>query len=76
MRRTIDIFAWGIALAWACAPAPVSAGAALSPAAGSQCGFSAWYEHTTPTASGEIADPAALAAAHRTLHDDPRRESG
>lgn len=39
-----------------------------SPAhAKSQCGKASWYEFTTRTASGEMADPEAMTAAHRTL---------
>jgi rare lipoprotein A len=33
----------------------------------SQEGRASWYAHTTKTASGERANPAALTAAHRTL---------
>lgn len=32
-----------------------------------QCGMASWYAHTGKTASGELADPNQLAAAHRTL---------
>ncbi|WP_316860754.1 septal ring lytic transglycosylase RlpA family protein [uncultured Cohaesibacter sp.] len=29
------------------------------------CGMASWYQHTSRTASGEMADPDSLAAAHR-----------
>jgi len=32
-----------------------------------QCGEASWYELTSRTASGEMANPNAMAAAHRTL---------
>ncbi|MDD7910228.1 septal ring lytic transglycosylase RlpA family protein [Pseudovibrio exalbescens] len=34
---------------------------------GSQCGKASWYALTSRTASGEMADPSKLSAAHRTL---------
>ncbi|MEI2383660.1 septal ring lytic transglycosylase RlpA family protein [Breoghania sp. JC706] len=39
----------------------------LAQAAPSACGKAAWYEYTTRTASGEMANPNAMTAAHRTL---------
>ena len=35
--------------------------------AGTECGKASWYAMTSKTASGEIADPSALTAAHRSL---------
>lgn len=43
--------------------APIRADAAKS----IQCGKASWYEFTSRTASGEMADPEALAAAHPSL---------
>lgn len=41
--------------------------ASLVHAAPTSCGKAAWYQYTTRTASGEMADPNAMTAAHRTL---------
>lgn len=50
-----------LAAAWLAAPAQAKQQPAV------QCGKASWYELTSMTASGERADPNALAAAHRTL---------
>ena len=39
----------------------------LAQAEPASCGKAAWYEYTTRTASGEMANPKAMTAAHRTL---------
>lgn len=56
-----------------CTTAPVAEAGAkraeidASDVASAQCGRASWYAMTSLTASGERANPAALAAAHRTL---------
>lgn len=50
-----------LAAAWLTVPALAKQQPAV------QCGKASWYELTSMTASGERADPNALAAAHRSL---------
>ncbi|WP_081657319.1 septal ring lytic transglycosylase RlpA family protein [Pseudovibrio exalbescens] len=44
-----------------------AAGTAKSAAASAQCGKASWYALTSRTASGEMANPNGMTAAHRTL---------
>ena len=41
----------------------------------SQCGKASWYEFRSRTASGEMADPKKLTAAHRTFRLEPSCKS-
>jgi rare lipoprotein A len=50
-----------LAAAWLTVPAQAKQQPAI------ECGKASWYELTSKTASGERADPNALAAAHRSL---------
>lgn len=47
--------------------ATVFFGASSLAAAAPNCGNASWYEYTTRTASGEMANPNAMTAAHRSL---------
>ncbi|WP_321339069.1 septal ring lytic transglycosylase RlpA family protein [Breoghania sp.] len=49
------------------AAAALLGAASLAHAEPASCGRAAWYEYTTRTASGEMGNPRAMTAAHRTL---------
>jgi len=63
--RKFSIQALGLAVVASCAVVGLSGQEAE--AAGSQCGRASWYKMGHTTASGERMNPAALAAAHRSL---------
>jgi rare lipoprotein A len=57
LKKTVALAAISLA------PAFIPAG----PAAAQDCGRASWYALRSKTASGEMMDPAAMTAAHRTL---------
>lgn len=67
MKRTADLVRLGATLAVLIATTPVLPAAAKSAPAQTQCGTASWYALYSRTASGQMMNPKALTAAHRSL---------